>query len=67
MFNEQLPIDLSKIPDRISGLRALAYNLWSYWNHNALELWKNLDAILWSDSEHNPVFVLQKVSKEKFS
>ncbi|MHA1990506.1 MAG: alpha-glucan family phosphorylase [Candidatus Hodarchaeales archaeon] len=65
MSSEQLPIDLSRIPSRISGLKDLAYNLWSYWNHDAINLWKELDDVLWLNSEHNPVSLLQKISDKQ--
>ena len=65
MSEKQHPVDLSNIPSRISELKHLAYNLWSYWNHDAIELWKELDEVLWINSEHNPVFLLQKITDEQ--
>lgn len=53
------------IPETLSGLRDLAYNLWWSWNNEAADLFRDIDLILWEDLEHNPVRFLQEVSPRK--
>src|SRR4030043_1117348 len=54
----------SNIPDRISGLSELAYNLW--WSgHPAVRmLFKMLDRPVWKESGHNPVKMLTYLPRE---
>ncbi|MBN1189619.1 MAG: alpha-glucan family phosphorylase [Dehalococcoidales bacterium] len=49
------------IPDRITGLNNLAYNLWWSWHNEARELYKMLDRPLWKATGHNPVKLLQQI------
>ena len=57
--------DLSKqfpnLPERISGLGDLAYNLWWSWNPAALMLFKRLHRLAWKESNHNPVQLLKSL------
>ena len=43
------------MPDGISGLRDLAYNMWWSWNPEARALFKLLSRQGWYLSNHNPV------------
>ncbi len=52
------------IPDRISGLNELAYNLWWSWHPEARMLFKMLNRAAWKVSVHNPVKMLHDVNKE---
>ncbi len=52
------------IPDRISGLVELAYNLWWSWHPAARMLFKMLDRIAWKESGHNPVKMLKDLPGE---
>ena len=52
------------IPDRISGLRELTYNLWWSWHPQARMLFKMLDRQAWKESVHNPVKMLKEISRE---
>jgi starch phosphorylase len=52
------------IPDRISGLRELTYNLWWSWHPAARMLFKMLDRQAWKESVHNPVKMLKEISRE---
>jgi len=52
------------IPDRISGLNKLAYNLWWSWHPEARMLFKMLNRAAWKVSVHNPVKMLHDVNKE---
>jgi starch phosphorylase len=49
------------IPQRISGLGALAENLWWSWNPAARMLFKTLDRQAWKESVHNPDKMLKEL------
>lgn len=55
----------SAMPDRISGLKEIAYNLWWTWNMEVLDLFRMIDDELWSFSGGNPVKFLNEVSFSK--
>jgi starch phosphorylase len=55
---------LPKIPDSISGLGVLAYNLWWSWHPAARMLFKMIDRAAWKESGHNPVKMLRDVPEE---
>jgi starch phosphorylase len=52
------------IPERISGLRDLAYNLWWSWHPAARILFKMLNRVAWKESGHNPVKMLRELPRE---
>lgn len=54
----------SQIPDRISGLVELAYNLWWSWHPEARMLFKMLDRVTWKISIHNPVKMLHEIDSK---
>ncbi len=56
------PIKFS-LPRRIKRLEDLAYNLWWVWNPEAQRLFKEIDALLWESSYHNPVAFLRDVER----
>jgi starch phosphorylase len=47
------------VPDRISGLVEMAYNLWWSWHPAARMLFKMIDRQAWKESVHNPVRMLR--------
>ena len=49
------------IPERISGLGELAYNMWWSWHPDARNLFKRLDRLLWKNTGHNPVRMLKEI------
>ncbi len=49
------------IPERLSRLRDLAYNLWWTWRPDAQQLYIDLDPQLWEEVNHNPVRFLSRV------
>jgi starch phosphorylase len=53
------------VPERITRLYELAFNLWWSWNRPAQDLYAALDPALWDDVNHNPVRFLSYVSPEK--
>src|SRR3990172_619912 len=53
------------LPDRISRLRKLAFDLWWTWNEKGREVFRRLDYPVWRLTEHNPVRMLQIVPRER--
>ena len=53
------------LPDRISGLGRLAFDLWWTWNREGREVFRRLDYPLWRLTSHNPVRLLQMVPRER--
>ncbi len=53
-----------KMPERIQRLPELANNLWWSWTIDARSLFKKLDYTLWRRTQHNPVQMLQLMSKD---
>ena len=53
------------LPPRLERLRELAYNLRWSWDHEALALFRRLDAELWEETGHNPVLLLGKINQDK--
>jgi len=51
------------IPEPISDLRRLAYNLWWTWNWDAVALFQRLDRNLWNRVGHNPIELLAALSQ----
>ncbi|MDA8125442.1 MAG: alpha-glucan family phosphorylase [Deltaproteobacteria bacterium] len=56
---------VANLPQKISRLRDLAYNLWWSWNPRARELFSALDPKLWAGMGNNPVRMLETVSPER--
>src|ERR1051325_369570 len=55
---------LPNLPDRIKRLEELARDLWWSWNQDARQVFRRLDYPLWRLTAHNPVKMLQLVSRE---
>lgn len=53
-----------KMPEKVSRLPELAYNLWWSWSIDARNLFKRLDYPLWRKTQHNPVEMLNEISIE---
>jgi starch phosphorylase len=51
-----------ELPERLSRLGELAYNLWWTWKPEASWLFQNLDKTLWELMHHNPVKLLRQIS-----
>jgi len=51
------------LPERISGLRELAYNLWWSWHPEGRALFKLLNRQGWYLSNHNPVKMINHLDK----
>ena len=57
----------TELPEEISKLKDLAYNLWWTWNHDAAELFRGIDPDLWRKTNKNPVHFLQVVKQNKLA
>lgn len=55
---------VGKIPEEISRIEDLAYNLWWSWNREGRELFRRIDTKAWFESHGNPVLFLKTVSNE---
>ena len=51
------------LPEKIKGLRELAYNFWWSWHEEAKALFQKIEPILWEQVQHNPVHFLNLVSE----
>ncbi len=52
------------LPERISGLGELAYNLWWSWHPEARMLFKMLNRQAWKECTHNPVKMLRELPQD---
>jgi len=52
------------LPERLSGLRELAYNLWWSWHPEGRAVFKLLNRQGWHLSNHNPVKMLNRMDKD---
>lgn len=55
------------IPEKISGLKELAYNLFWTWNPDIFDLFRRIDEDLWENTQHNPVLMLGQVSQQRLN
>lgn len=54
-----------KLPERISKLYDISYNVWWSWNTDFLRLFKDMDVDLWERCSKNPVKFLKLISQDK--
>ncbi|WP_244208898.1 alpha-glucan family phosphorylase [Paenibacillus ferrarius] len=59
------PQAVKQWPSPIARLSELAANLWFSWNHEALALFAEIDAVKWAASGHNPVRLLQDLDESQ--
>jgi glycogen phosphorylase len=57
--------DRRSLPERISGLWQLAFNLRWTWHQEAREVFRRLDYPLWRLTSHNPVRMLHLITKQQ--
>lgn len=55
----------SRVPAELQKLEELAHNLWWVWNTEATNLFQKISPELWSETLHNPVLFLERVSYER--
>ena len=49
----------------VNKLRELARNLWWTWQPHVIELFRELDPVLWRETDHNPVVFLDQIPPEQ--
>ncbi|MDX1982718.1 MAG: alpha-glucan family phosphorylase [Bryobacteraceae bacterium] len=54
---------LPALPEALSRLSELAYNLLWSWDHHIRAVFRRLDPVLWKASGHNPVLMLGHISQ----
>ncbi|MCL6638386.1 MAG: alpha-glucan family phosphorylase [Firmicutes bacterium] len=64
MFSFRVISVTPKLPEAISRLRELAYNLWFSWDPRARELFRRINDRLYEEVGHNPVKFLMKVHED---
>ncbi|MCO6450184.1 MAG: alpha-glucan family phosphorylase [Caldilineales bacterium] len=52
------------LPEPLTRLNELAYNLWWTWSPEAQMLFERIDPALWESTNHNPVKLLHTISPE---
>ncbi|MCD8164798.1 MAG: glycosyltransferase family 1 protein [Bacteroides sp.] len=55
----------SCVPGELEKLAELSRNIWWSWNHEATELFRDLDPVLWKEAGQNPVMLLERMSYER--
>ncbi len=60
------PVKFS-LPRRIKRLGELAYNLWWVWHPEVQRLFKEIDALLWEQTYHNPIVFLRDVDRARLN
>ena len=50
------------LPDGLKCLGEIAHNMWWVWNHEARDLFRELDVDIYHDVRHNPVMLLQRLT-----
>ncbi len=55
------------VPEQLSRLSDIAYNLWWTWNPEILDIFSQLDGDLWERTEMNPVRFIHEISREKLA
>jgi glycogen phosphorylase len=53
------------VPDKLSGLYDIAYNIWLFWTPDAIKLFIRMDSDLWNTTRHNPVKMLGEIGQER--
>lgn len=54
-----------RIPESLSKLEELAYNVWSTWDKDAYDLFSRIDPIQYRKCEHNPVQLISMISNAR--
>lgn len=56
----------ASLPEPLEPLREIAYNLWWYWNIDAVKLFYRLDPGLWEEKNHNPVDIIGSIPQSRY-
>ena len=55
----------STLPDELKCLDEIAHNVWWSWNYEVRDLFRDLNGKLYSEVNHNPVLLLERLSYER--
>ncbi|MBR1539389.1 MAG: DUF3417 domain-containing protein, partial [Bacteroidales bacterium] len=55
-----------ELPERLWALDSLAKNLWWCWNQSAIDLFRNIDPVLWKETGGNPLLFLDKIPLKQY-
>lgn len=53
------------IPGELEFIETLSRNLWWCWNHDAIELFRRIDLVLWRTVAHNPIQFLNEIPQKR--
>lgn len=53
------------LPKPLAQLRELAMNYWWCWNTSAINVFQQINPLLWEDVSHNPVAMISQASQER--
>ena len=53
------------LPEELKCLDEIAHNMWWVWNHEARDLFRELDVEIYHDVRHNPVMLLERLSYQR--
>lgn len=58
---------MKQLPAQLTRLHALANNLHWVWDQGAVELFRALDPVLWENTNHNPIILIEKLGEERLA
>ena len=58
---------IPSLPEKLSPMREIAYNLWWAWDREAIDMFYRLDRNLWEETGHNPVKLLGQISQNRLN
>ena len=64
-YREDVPY--INLPEKLSRLGDLAYNLWWTWNSGAGDLFSKIEPVLWEETKHNAVEFLHRLERPHFN
>ena len=53
------------LPDELNCLNEIAHNMWWVWNHEARDLFRELDVDIYHETRHNPVMLLERLTYKR--
>ena len=53
------------LPDELKCLNEIAHNMWWVWNHEARDLFRELDVDIYHETRHNPVMLLERLTYKR--
>lgn len=53
------------LPEQLKCLEEIAYNLYSTWDYEVIDVFRRLDVDLWEETYHSPVKMLGQIKQEK--